>query len=193
MNIKAMCVGVTAMDNGSLESVIADIIRRLDGVHAGQGDHAGHADPLRQLEAFMPVDPVLARLHKDYLDANRNHKKLAETHGMNDPMTEIAADLLDSARSALQTRLIELQESRAREVNEALGRRLRSRRAEQEAAQARAAIARREQDRESDGFFWFVVMYYWLMQQTFITTRKRLSAANDFALATVQERRTLYA
>lgn len=181
------------MKHGELELVIKEIIRRLDGLHTDPDSGRAAGDPLQQLEAFMPVDPVLARLHKEYLDANRHHKTLAEKHGLADPMTEVAADMLDSARSALQTRLIELQEMREAEVEEAIIRRLRARRAEDEAALARAAMEKRAKDRDGDGAFWFMLLYYWLMRQTFVATGKRLSAANDFALANTRERRASYA
>ncbi len=175
------------MSNGSLEKIISDMVRRLDSVRAD--DKAApeqSSDPLQEIEAFMPVDPVLASLHKEYLDANARHKKLARENGLGDPMTDVANDMLDSARSALQTRLIELQESREQEVNDALASSLRKRRAEQEVQQARASIEKRRQERDSDVFFWFAVMY-WIMGQTFKATGKRLSAANDFALVSVND------
>ncbi|MCB9990587.1 MAG: hypothetical protein H6867_04295 [Rhodospirillales bacterium] len=179
------------MKKGSLEKTISDMVRRLEAARASDtnGDSmsaspAGSDCPLKDIEAFMPVDPVLASLHKEYLEANANHKKLARQNGFNDPMTEIAADMLDSARSAMQTRLIELQESRELEVQEALVRRLRARKAEQEASQVRARIAKRAKDKENDTLFWFSVLC-WLMDRTLIATQKTLSAANDFALVAV--------
>lgn len=183
-----MCVGFTGMSKGSLEKIISDMVRRLDSVRAEDGTAPEHSsDPLQEMEAFMPVDPVLASLHKEYLDANARHKKLAHENGLDDPMTDVASDMLDSARSALQTRLIELQESREQEVSDALASSLRRRRAEREVQQARADIEkRRKEERDSDVFFWFAVMY-WIMGQTFKATTKRLSAANDFALVSVND------
>lgn len=173
------------MSSGSLEQIIGDMVRRLDAVGAqGGGTPSLPGDPLDQIEALMPVDPVLAALHKEYLDANARHKKLARESGVGDPMTEVAADMLDSARSALQTRLIELQECRERETGQALARSLRRRGAEQEVLQARAAMEKRKREKDSDVFFWFAVMY-WIIGQTFSATKKRLSVANDFALVSV--------
>ena len=181
------------MKKGSLEMTISDMIRRLDAVRAADKDSvdspASPGEPLQDIEAFMPVDPVLAALHKEYLDANACHKKLLRENGLNDPMAEVAADMLDSARSALQTRLIELQESRELEVQEALVRRLRARRAEQEAAQVRARIEKREKDKDNDTLFWFSVLC-WLMDRTLTATRKTLSAANDFAIVSTIQRQS---
>lgn len=172
------------MKKGSVETVIDEIIQRLE--ETGPNGEAGCLSG--DIDAFMPVDPVLARLHKEYLEANMRHKQLLRERGKHDPMTEIAADMLDSARSAVQTRLIELQDIREEETREALARSLRARRAEQEALLARQLIAQRSRDKSSDLFF-FMVMLYWLMNCTMMAARRKLSAANDFAAVSANGRR----
>jgi hypothetical protein len=62
-------------------------------------------------------DPILASLIKQYLNASRQHKGLLKSNGSQDAMVEVAADMVDSAWCALQTRLLELRaaEGQARE------------------------------------------------------------------------------
>lgn len=180
------CVwGNKGMKKGSIETIIGEMIRGLDCIGPDDEQASGLYG---EIDAFMPVDPVLARLHKEYLEANAQHKRLLRERGARDPMAEVAADMLDSARSAVQTRLIELQELREEETREALERSLRARRAGQEAAYARALIEKRNRDKSGDLFFW-MVMLYWVMNGTMAATRKKLSAANDFALVSAGGRR----
>ncbi len=166
------------MKPDSLESIISDMVRRLDVVRP---EDQGKGDPLSEVEAFTSADPILAALHKQYLEANVQHKKLIRENGLDDPMAEIAADMLDSARSAVQTRLLELQDTRTEEVRETLQRKLLARQARKEVSKSRELIKKRRADYDSDLFFWIMV-FYWLMTRTIFATRKRLSAANDFAL-----------
>ncbi len=166
------------MKKGSVNAVIAEMIRRLESI--GPDDEHAADGKLADIGAFAPADPVLARLHKEYLEANRQHKRLARERSVCDPMTEVAADMLDSARSAVQTRLIELQDIREIETREAMERTMRARKAEQEAARALLLIEKRCRDSSSDLFFWMLMMI-WLMNRTFIAARRQLSAANDFA------------
>ena len=66
-------------------------------------------DPVTEEEAYIAHDPLLARLHKDYLDACAQTDKLAKDLGVDDPMTSVSADMAESALSAFETRLIELK------------------------------------------------------------------------------------
>lgn len=68
--------------------------------------------PLSELEAFIRLDPVLADLNKQFLDAKSNHQKAAQKHGCRDCLTEIAGEREDSAWCAMQTRYIELRRQR---------------------------------------------------------------------------------
>lgn len=60
-------------------------------------------------------DPLLASLIKQYLNASRQHKSLMKLHGYHDPMADVAADMVDSAWCAVQTRIIELQAAKRAE------------------------------------------------------------------------------
>jgi hypothetical protein len=56
---------------------------------------------------------VLANLYKQYCAAKENLGKLLVQNGSQDPMTEIAWDMHDSLRSAIETRLLELKDDEA--------------------------------------------------------------------------------
>ena len=71
-----------------------------------------NSDPLSEIDAFMQFDDLLAQLHKQYLEAKMHRVELSADNGMNDPMTEIALDMEDSAYCAFQTRYIELRQIR---------------------------------------------------------------------------------
>jgi len=65
--------------------------------------------PVTELEAFIHLDPTLASLHKQYLDAKAQYESLVKSNGKDDAMAEIAADMMDSAWCAMQTRLLEVR------------------------------------------------------------------------------------
>lgn len=169
------------MKQCSLEAIISDMIRRLDTIRPDGQDTPSADDPLREIAALAATDPVLAALHKEYLEANSRHKKLVRENGADDAMAEVAADMLASARSAVQTRLIELQDVRESEGRAVLERRMLAKKAEQEAARSILNAEKRKNAQGADLFFW-LVMFYWFMNRTIIATRRTLSAANDFAI-----------
>lgn len=68
---------------------------------------------LTELQAFLTFDPLLARLHKEYLDAKDHRAKAAKDFGNNDAMTEMAVLVEDSAWCAMQTRYMELRDDGA--------------------------------------------------------------------------------
>lgn len=168
------------MQPASIDSIIADILKRLQNVKEGH-DNPGTASVFRDIEIFAAADPVLADLHKAYLEAGRHYRKLAATFGADDPMVEVSLDMLDSARSGVQTRLIELQDLREVETRMIMARRLRARQAAHEAEVASMLVAARKNRKEGDIAFWLVMMYL-MIAQAMHATHQRLSAANDFAL-----------
>jgi len=178
------------MKQGSLDKIIVEVMQRFESSDMDEQDACAFAD---DIYAYMPPDPVLARLHKDYVEASKRHRQLVRFRGPRDPMAEVAADMLDSIRSAVQTRLIELQDMREEETRAELERTIRARQAEQEAAFARQLIEKRQKDRASDLYFWAMMMY-WLMNCTFVAAHKKLSAANEFAMASgTRQKRVSYA
>ncbi len=64
---------------------------------------------LSELDAFIHLDDMLAVLNKEYLDEKSHYDYLAKTFGEDDAMTEVAADMMDSAWCAMQTRYLEVR------------------------------------------------------------------------------------
>lgn len=73
---------------------------------------ADAARPTTEAEALATLDPLLAGLDKQKADADAHFGRLLKSHGGDDPMTCVAADMKDSAQSAYETRLLELQHDR---------------------------------------------------------------------------------
>jgi hypothetical protein len=67
------------------------------------------ADDVLREDDFVRTDTLAADLHRQYRTALKQQEKLIAENGTDDPMAEIAQDLAESARSALDTRLIELR------------------------------------------------------------------------------------
>ncbi len=172
------------MKPGSLDAIISDIIRRIEASRTGDG--ARVRDPIAEAARMLPADAVLASLHKDYLEARCHYRTVRSRFGLHDPMAEVAADMLDSARSAVQTRLIELRDLRDNEeARIVMERSVRAHYAGKEAAAARAAAQKRARDQDTDNVFW-LALFFWFLNNTFATTRQKLSATGDFALATAR-------
>ena len=113
----------------SLHQIMNEIAQRIDTLEpafSGDQDDYGHfkpsdtqqaqlrgdKDPLSEIEAFIQLDEVLAHLYKQYLEAKTYRQQLSAEHGIDDPMTEIALDMEDSAYCAFQTRYIEARQIR---------------------------------------------------------------------------------
>jgi hypothetical protein len=70
-------------------------------------------DLLDEVDSYKSMDPVLADLYKQYLDARAVYGSLLRSHGVDDPMVQVAEDRLESCLSAFETRLIELRQDMA--------------------------------------------------------------------------------
>ncbi|NQZ14041.1 MAG: hypothetical protein HRT94_04335 [Alphaproteobacteria bacterium] len=68
--------------------------------------------PLSEIDSFASMDEVLAHLQNEFLNAKAYHERLVRENGADDAMTEVAADMMDSAWCAMQTRLMEVRASR---------------------------------------------------------------------------------
>lgn len=68
---------------------------------------------LTELQAFLCIDPLLARLHKEYQDAKETRSQSEKDFGKDDPMTDMALLVEDSAWCAMQTRYMEVRADRA--------------------------------------------------------------------------------
>ena len=62
------------------------------------------------IQIYIALDDVLAALYKQYCMAKDNLGTLVLARGSEDPMTEIAWEMHESARCAVETRLLELKE-----------------------------------------------------------------------------------
>lgn len=96
---------------------IQEIMNRMAGHMDVLLDESGHTQQgprptlLDEVRLWVAVDPLLAELHKQYLDAQKNHARLKNRHGESDPICDVAADMEDSAKCAVDTRMIELRQS----------------------------------------------------------------------------------
>lgn len=94
---------------------LQDVTAKLAQEFAAQGipeefqETSLKARELSEQEAYMRLDSLLARLHKDHENAAAYHDKLVRDLGADDPMTAVSEDMAESALSAFETRLIELK------------------------------------------------------------------------------------
>ena len=100
------------MEKGSLQNIMNEMVQRFEGIKT-EGPNSYQTDPWTEIKAYIGLDPVLGDLHKQYLDARAQHKKLLTENGKDDAMTEIAFDVRASAVSAIDTRVLELRQDDA--------------------------------------------------------------------------------
>lgn len=101
------------MRGQSLQQVMRQVAANVQAMPAQQQpSKRGLGTPLTELEAFARLDPLLADLHKDFLNTKKNYDTLAARFGADDAMALVAADSMDSAWCAMQTRLLELRAQR---------------------------------------------------------------------------------
>ncbi len=67
---------------------------------------------LDEMQAFMQLDPLLADLHKQYMDAKGTRIQAEKEFGRGDGMTDMAMMMEDSAWCAMQTRYMEVRNDR---------------------------------------------------------------------------------
>jgi hypothetical protein len=95
----------------SLQTIMNSMVNRIEDLvpHSTYDGESLHAEwPL--IELYIQIDPLLADLFKQYQDAKHQLDGVITERGTNDPMTDVTRDMLDSARAAVATRYIELQE-----------------------------------------------------------------------------------
>ncbi|MGZ9098033.1 MAG: hypothetical protein ACXW30_07045 [Micavibrio sp.] len=151
-----------------------------------------------ELRFWMAVDPLLADLHKQFLDARANHISLTRQRGAKDPMADVANDMADSAQCAFETRLLELrrdEDSKAMVL--ALMRRAHQEHERDLSEQARAESAAFWRDfshrktgravSQGSDSFWMVMVGLMVLRQALKTTEEKLSIAAIFSRATVED------
>lgn len=148
-----------------------------------------------EVQRWIAVDPLLADLHKRYLDLRASHDRLLKRHGPKDPMTDIAADMAESAQCAVDTRLIEVRQNpvlcaavsamKAEAREELLRERMAQSRFFQNELQTSQRLTRATQMRKRAGdSFWMLFVMLILMRDMVDVTRHHLSIAMTFQNAT---------
>jgi len=135
----------------SLQDAMMAVTQRMETLRAPEPENVRNS--MSELEAFIRLDPLLADLHKEFLDTKHNRKKLMAENGCDDPMASVAADLEDSAWCRMQTRYLELRDQRV------LMRRAQRLMREEE---VQAAKAKQESEKARRGEIYYMVM---LMEQ----------------------------
>jgi hypothetical protein len=102
------------MAEGSLNDIMNQMAEGLDpsafSVFESERDQVNE---LTEFDAFLGLDETLKTLNKEYLDAKSQHDYLIKTFGPDDPMAEIAEDVMDSTWCAMQARYLEMREKRS--------------------------------------------------------------------------------
>lgn len=96
----------------SVQDIMAQMAGRMDSLlDASERTRTARETGIipDELRFWMAVDPLLADLHKQFLDARANHIRLTRLRGAKDPMADVANDMADSAQCAFETRLLELR------------------------------------------------------------------------------------
>lgn len=112
------------LETKSFEDALSSILDEFDINELSALQESAHApeDELDEIRLYCDVDPVLADMYKHYADAKSEQASILASHGKNDPMADVAFDRVDSAWSAIVTRLLELREDT--DAAKALGKRL---------------------------------------------------------------------
>lgn len=92
------------------QQTLSDVLNDLAGGRAAAlAQNLVAASAVREEDFFIEADGIFASLNRHYLDARARHDDARREHGADSPMADIAADALDSAWCAMQTRLMELR------------------------------------------------------------------------------------
>lgn len=129
------------------QQTLSDVLNDLAGGRAAAlAQNIVAASAVREEDFFIEADGIFASLNRHYLDARARHDDARREHGADSPMADIAADALDSAWCAMQTRLMELR------ANGDLMRSVQSKMREAALEEEREKQA--EQDRHALNFFY---------------------------------------
>src|SRR3990167_5036480 len=97
----------------SLSELMNAMISRLEYTHPEEMNSIPESKQWELIYLYASLDSVLASLYKQYCAAKESLGKLLVEKGAQDPMTEVAWDVHDSLRSAIETRLLELKDDGA--------------------------------------------------------------------------------
>lgn len=127
----------------SIQEIMNQMAGRMDSLLDQHDREADGSALLDEVRMWIAMDPLLAELYKQYLDARAHYARLKEKHGDSDPICDVAADMQDSARCAVDTRIIELRQSEeGKSALQAMIRKVNARREAELVAAGRARSAR---------------------------------------------------
>ena len=179
------------MREASLQAIMSEIVQRLDAHDTLQARGAAPQEKLSglpgQIQTYLSLDPLLAELFKRYLDARASRDRLVAKHGHDAPMTEMAADMVDSAHCALETRLIEVRALyKLREERDVAGERVmiaaaQSQRFEQKMQRHNDRNMAMRARRDAEKGYFYILMILFFLQNMLEQTRKNLSLASSFS------------
>lgn len=101
------------MDMSSKDRFVRDLLDQLmGGTFPTMAETAKTKAKPSEVDVYAEHDDLLRGLQKDYIEAQNKLTSLKKTFGKKAPMTEVASDMVDSAKTAVETRLIELRNNR---------------------------------------------------------------------------------
>lgn len=191
---KRACVGTKKrMTDISLQNLIQEM---AGGAHMDRTADA--FTPVDAWESLLARDLLLAMLQKDQKEARARYEQLLRAHGPHDPMTVVARDVMDSAQSAFDTRLIEVRQDQKIDrtaQQDAVMTRLdaarneisRRRRTEQQAFRQKKDTEdkARKAAREAAETFLLTVFFFYMLQRMLTASRRRLALAAAFLQASL--------
>ena len=99
------------IDQGqSLNTIMNQMVARVDALLPPDKRIEFQHKEWPLIELYIRIDDVLAELFKQYQDALNRVNALAKISSKHDPLLDVTRDVLDSAKAAVTTRYIELQE-----------------------------------------------------------------------------------
>lgn len=170
--------------------------------HRYAGDWRGSAqreEAFTAEKAFLRLDPLLSDLNKQRLDARAYHKKVVAQQGADEPMSDVAADMADSAQSAFETRLIELRDDQMLRRTAAQIMRRERRIAFRQRQRTSRLFEKKQKEfydrmrwdhkqnmrRKAEDDFSTMMFLYWMLWFALQATQRSLSLANAFTAANV--------
>jgi hypothetical protein len=185
-----------ALQDRSLQDIMNDMVRTPARLIPAREIH-----PVAEAEALMTLDPILAGLHKEKLNAQTHYHILKKKNGARDPMTRVAADMVDSLGSAFETRLIELRQDRVIMIS--MRRVLRAAAAVTEAKRQRTIAQyhmrlyqfyedmrkKKKVRREQEEHMKWMILMMWILQTAAENVHRSLSLGRHFTSASLMEER----
>lgn len=157
----------------SLTFLMNAMTNRLDIISPAELGPIPEEQKWPMIGIFMKIDDCLAALYKEYCEAKARLSQSIESYGAGSAMTDIAADMFDSACCAIETRMLELKSSPSLRAQAAMieqDRAWQMKKREEEAARQK-----QEKNLEDQMFFMFWILFM------FKTPARARFLVHDFA------------